>query len=76
IRRATADSMGMIATMINALALRDMLISEGVYAEVFSAKGVDGLLKVSSAHEFNQELAKGSVLIFAGGTGHPFVTTD
>lgn len=76
IRRATADSMGMIATMINALALRDMLISEGVEAEAFSAKGIDGLLKVASAHEFNQELVKGKVLIFAGGTGNPFVTTD
>jgi len=50
IKRATADSMGMIATMINALALRDMLISEGVDTEVFSAKGIDGLLKVASAH--------------------------
>ncbi|API86057.1 UMP kinase [Francisella uliginis] len=76
IKRATADSMGMIATMINALALRDMLISENVEADVFSAKGVDGLLKVASAHEFNQSLAAGKVLIFAGGTGNPFVTTD
>ncbi|MED7788376.1 UMP kinase [Francisella sp. 19X1-34] len=76
IERATADSMGMIATMINALALRDMLISENVEADVFSAKGVDGLLKVASAHEFNQSLAAGKVLIFAGGTGNPFVTTD
>ncbi|WP_150466878.1 UMP kinase [Francisella sp. SYW-9] len=76
IKRATADSMGMIATMINALALRDMLLSENVEAEVFSAKGVDGLLKVASAHEFNQSLAAGKVLIFAGGTGNPFVTTD
>lgn len=58
IRRFTADSMGMIATMINALALRDMLISEDVDAEIFSAKGVDGLLRVASAHEFNRELAK------------------
>ncbi|AJI55019.1 UMP kinase [Francisella philomiragia] len=76
IRRFTADSMGMIATMINALALRDMLISEDVDAEIFSAKGVDGLLRVASAHEFNRELAKGTVLIFAAGTGNPFVTTD
>ncbi|APC90947.1 MULTISPECIES: UMP kinase [Francisella] len=76
IKRATADSMGMIATMINALALRDMLISEGVAAEAFSAKGVDGLLRVASAHEFNQLLDAGKVLIFAGGTGNPFVTTD
>lgn len=76
IKRATTDSMGMIATMINALALRDMLISEGVAAEAFSARGVDGLLRVASAHEFNQLLDAGKVLIFAGGTGNPFVTTD
>lgn len=76
IRRATADSMGMIATMINALALRDMLISEGVEAEVFSAKGVDGLIKTASAHEFNQVISQGKVIVFAGGTGNPYVTTD
>ncbi|ASG67363.1 uridylate kinase [Francisella halioticida] len=76
IKRATADSMGMIATMINALALRDMLISEKVDVDVFSAKGIDGLLKVASAYEFNQSLAAGKVLLFAGGTGNPFVTTD
>lgn len=76
IKRATADSMGMIATMINALALRDMLISEGVDTEVFSAKGLDGLLKVASAHEFNQAMNAGKVVVFAGGTGNPFVTTD
>ena len=76
IRRATADSMGMVATMINALALRDMLISEGLETEVFSARGVDGLLRVSNAHEFNQQLNAGKTLIFAGGTGNPFVTTD
>lgn len=76
IRRATADSMGMIATMINALALRDMLISKNLDAEVFSAKGVDGLINVASAHEFNIALDAGKVIIFAGGTGNPFVTTD
>lgn len=76
IRRATADSMGMIATMINALALRDMLLSEGVSVDTFSSRGVDGVLKVASAHEFNQSLAAGNVVIFAGGTGNPFVTTD
>ncbi|AJC48554.1 UMP kinase [Allofrancisella guangzhouensis] len=76
IKRATADSMGMIATMINALALRDMLISEGLDVDVFSAKGVDGLLKVASAHEYNQALEAGKIVIFAGGTGNPFVTTD
>ncbi|RUS69157.1 hypothetical protein EGW08_023085 [Elysia chlorotica] len=68
--------MGMIATMINALALRDVLLSEGVSVDTFSSRGVDGVLKVASAHEFNQSLAAGNVVIFAGGTGNPFVTTD
>lgn len=76
IRRSTADTMGMIATMINALALRDMLISENLEVEVFSAKGVDGILNVASAHEFNIALDAGKVVIFAGGTSNPFITTD
>ncbi|APC97484.1 UMP kinase [Francisella frigiditurris] len=76
IRRSTADSMGMIATMINALALRDMLLSEGVEAEAFSARSIDSLIKSASAHEFNKALNEGRVLIFSGGTGNPFVTTD
>ncbi|MFC4892374.1 UMP kinase [Pseudofrancisella aestuarii] len=76
IRRSTADSMGMIATMINALALRDMLLSEGVEAEAFSARSIDSLIKSASAHEFNIALNEGKVVIFSGGTGNPFVTTD
>lgn len=76
IKRATADSMGIIATMINALAIRDMLDAEGVHAESFSSKGVDGLFRVSNAYEFNKILNSNKVLIFAGGTGNPFVTTD
>ena len=76
IKRSTADSMGMIATMINALALRDMLLSAGVDAEAYSARGVESLIKSASAHEFNQALAKGKVIVFSGGTGNPFVTTD
>ena len=76
IRRATADSMGMIATMINALALRDMLLSEGVDTEAFSARGIESLIKSASAHEFNEILGQGKVIVFSGGTGNPFVTTD
>ena len=76
IKRATADSMGMIATIINALALRDMLISEGVNAEAFSARGIDSLIKTANSFEFNKSLSNGNVVIFSGGTGNPFVTTD
>ena len=76
IRRSTADSMGMVATMINALALRDMLLSVGVDTEAFSARSIDSLIKSASAHEFNQLLAEGKVVVFSGGTGNPFVTTD
>jgi uridylate kinase len=76
IDRATADYMGMIATVINALALRDTLKALGSPATVMTA------LEVANVVEpFNRELAlehleKGSIVIFAGGTGNPYFTTD
>ncbi|MFZ9034643.1 MAG: UMP kinase [Francisellaceae bacterium] len=76
IKRATADTMGMIATMINALALRDLLNDISVPAEILSARGVDGVLTSTSAHLATQYLASGKVVIFCAGTGNPFVTTD
>lgn len=76
IDRATADHMGMLATMINALALRDGLQSQGQKAIVLSARSVDGVLETANAHEARRLLNEGYVVIFAGGTGNPFVTTD
>ncbi len=76
INRATADQMGMLATMMNALALRDMLMASGVKAEVLSAKAVEGVFPAAGAHISKKLLQDGNVVIFAGGTGNPFVTTD
>ncbi len=76
INRVTADQMGMLATIMNALALRDMLISQSVNAEVLSSKAIDGVVSAAGAHESKKLLDSGHVVIFAGGTGNPFVTTD
>ncbi|MCF6764416.1 UMP kinase [Thiotrichales bacterium 19S3-7] len=76
IDRATADQMGMLATMINALALRDGLLSLGQKVEVLSARSVDGVLETSNIQKARALLASGVVVIYAGGTGNPFVTTD
>ncbi|MCF6775476.1 UMP kinase [Thiotrichales bacterium 19X7-9] len=76
IDRATADQMGMLATMINALALRDGLLSLGQKAYVLSARSVDGVLETSNIQKARTLLNEGYVVIYAGGTGNPFVTTD
>ncbi|MDC0535081.1 UMP kinase [Francisellaceae bacterium] len=76
INRNTADQMGMLATMINGLALRDILISSGIKAVVFSAKGIDGLLDPVDTLKAKKLLTEGYVVVFSGGTGNPFVTTD
>lgn len=76
IDRATADQMGMLATMINALALRDGLLSFGQKAYVLSSRSVDGIMETSNIYKARELLAKGTIVIYAGGTGNPFVTTD
>ncbi|WP_116963520.1 UMP kinase [Fastidiosibacter lacustris] len=76
IERSTADTMGMLATMINALALSDILTSNGIDNEVLSSKGIDGVIQTSCPKLAKSYLNTGKVVIFAGGTGNPFVTTD
>ena len=76
IERSTADTMGMLATMINALALSDILSYIGVKNEVLSSRGMDGVLQSSDPKLAKRYLNEGKVVIFAGGTGNPFVTTD
>jgi uridylate kinase len=76
IHRATADQMGMLATMMNGLALRDTLSSLGVPVTVYSGLGVDGVLPVFDAFSARQALARGEVVILPGGTGSPYFTTD
>lgn len=76
IKRRTADAMGMMATMINAMALRDILVANGVCAVALSSKSVEGCLMASNADFAEDALNEGKVVIFSGGTGNPFVTTD
>ncbi len=74
--RATADSMGMLATVMNALALKDALQQAGVAARVQTAVHIAHVGEDFERDEAVRELEAGRVLIFGGGTGNPFFTTD
>ena len=74
--RASADYMGMIATMINALALQDSLESHGVYTRVMSAIEMQEVAEPYIRRRADRHLEKGRVVIFGAGTGNPFFTTD
>jgi uridylate kinase len=73
---ATADYMGMLATVINALALRDALEKAGVNTRVQSAITMQELAEPYIRLRAIRHLEKGRVVIFAAGTGNPFFTTD
>jgi uridylate kinase len=74
--RATADYMGMLATVLNALALQDALEREGVHTRVQSAITVSEVAEPYIRRRAMRHLEKGRVVIFAAGTGNPFFTTD
>ncbi len=74
--RATADYMGMLATMMNALALQDALMRAGVAARVQSALRMDQVVEPYIRPKAMRHLEDGKVVIFAAGTGNPFFTTD
>jgi uridylate kinase len=74
--RATADYMGMLATVINALALQDALNRAGVCARVQSAIRMDQVAEPYVRQRAIGQLEKGCVVLFAAGTGNPFFTTD
>ena len=74
--RATADYMGMMATVMNALALQDALKSQGVVARVQSAINIDQIVEPYIRPKALRYLEELKVVIFAGGTGNPFFTTD
>lgn len=74
--RATADSMGMLATVMNALALKDALQQAGVEACVQTAVHIAHLGEDFERDAAVRELEAGKVVIFGGGTGNPFFTTD
>jgi uridylate kinase len=74
--RATADYMGMLATVLNALPLQDALEKIGTDTRVLSALGVSAVAEPSIRRRAMRHLEKGRVVIFAAGTGNPFFTTD
>ena len=76
IQRTTGDHMGMMATVMNALALRDVIESMGMTSQILSAMPIDGISDGFSANSAKKQLSKGDVVIFAAGTGSPFFTTD
>ena len=74
--RATADYMGMLATVMNALALGDAMEKAGVKARVMSAIAIDQVVEPYVRPKALQYLEEGKVVVFAAGTGNPFFTTD
>lgn len=74
--RATADYMGMLATVINALALQDALERNGVDTRVQSALEMRQVAELYIRRRAMRHLEKGRVVIFAGGTGNPYFSTD
>jgi len=74
--RVTGDNMGMLATVINSLALQDALEKLGVHARVMSAIGINDVCEDYIRRRAIRHLEKSRVVILAAGTGNPFFTTD
>ncbi|PIX61529.1 MAG: UMP kinase [Lysobacterales bacterium CG_4_10_14_3_um_filter_64_11] len=74
--RVTGDNMGMLATVINALAMQDALEKLGAYARVMSALKINEVCEDYIRRRAIRHLEKGRIVIFAAGTGNPFFTTD
>ena len=74
--RVTADHMGMLATVMNALAMQDAIESLGLHARVMSAIRINQVCEDYIRRRAVRHLEKGRVVIFAAGTGNPFFTTD
>ncbi len=76
INRSSADKMGMLATVMNAIAIKEVLIANGIKSVVLAASGVTNFCETFSQIKAVEYLNKGYVVIFAGGTGNPYFTTD
>jgi len=74
--RVTADHMGMLATVMNALAMQDAIESLGLHARVMSAIRINQVCEDYIRRRAVRHLEKGRIVIFAAGTGNPFFTTD
>jgi uridylate kinase len=76
IDRVTGDHMGMLATVINSLAVRDALEKRGVPAVMFSALRIEGVVEGYSRRNAVAALESGSIVVLSAGTGNPYFTTD
>ena len=76
IDRVSADQMGMLATVMNALAMQDAIKKLGVNCRIMSGLKIDQLGEEFSAHKAREYLDHGDIIIFAAGTGNPYFTTD
>lgn len=76
IKRTSGDYMGMLATVINAVAMQEALEHNGLYARVQSAIKMEQVAETFIVRRAKRHLEKGRVVIFAAGTGNPFFTTD
>ena len=74
--RTRADYMGMLATVMNCLALQDVLIQQGAEARVLTAMRIEHIGEPFSVDKAEEYLSSGKVVIFGGGVGSPFFTTD
>jgi uridylate kinase len=74
--RVNADYMGMLATVINALAMQDVLEKAGVHTRVMTAIRMESLAEPYIRRRAQRHLEKGRLVLFAGGTGNPFFSTD
>lgn len=74
--RVTADNMGMLATVMNSLALMDALEKMGVYTRVMSAVKIEAFTEVYIRRRAIRHMEKGRLVIFAAGTGNPYFSTD
>ncbi len=74
--RASADYMGMLSTVINSLALQNVLEKQGVFTRVMSALEMHQVAEPYIRRRAVRHMEKGRIVIFAGGTGNPFFTTD
>ena len=74
--RVAGDQMGMLATAINGIALRDALEKEGARVKLVSSFPINGMLEEHNPRNVNRHLKEGEINIFCGGTGNPYFTTD
>ena len=74
--RVTGDHMGMLATVMNALAMRDALERSNISSAIMSAIPMSGVVDHYDRRKAIRQLSQGDVVIFAAGTGNPFFTTD